>query len=245
MIGKMLARLSGRGNRQGDLDPEMPFVAIGDIHGRLDLLKVFLDRTPTEQIVLVGDYVDRGDDSAGVLRLLSAREDLICLSGNHEELMLNFIKSPERHGARWLRYGGLQTLASYGVSGMTETSANDAMVKARDQLLDAMGPETLAWLKSRPTSWQSGNIAVVHAGADPNVPIYDQSVKTLHWGHGDFLKKRRRDGVWVIHGHTIVDAPQNTKGRIAIDTGAYATGRLSAVHIDQTGARFETVTLNA
>jgi serine/threonine protein phosphatase 1 len=101
----------------------------------------------------------------------------------------------------------------------------------------------LDWLKSRPASWQTGNVAVVHAGADPTVPIYDQSVKTLYWGHSDFTKKRRRDGVWVVHGHTIVDAPEILRERIAIDTGAYATGRLSAVHVDQANARFETVTV--
>uniref|UniRef100_UPI003D6A38AB metallophosphoesterase n=1 Tax=Planktotalea sp. TaxID=2029877 RepID=UPI003D6A38AB len=227
MLKKLLRSLTPQRSVSFDAKPIAPFIAIGDIHGRLDLLSKLLSEAPKVQIVLVGDYVDRGDDSAGVLRLLSTRPDLICLSGNHEELMLKFIDAPQTHGSHWLRYGGLQTLASYGIAGMTETSSPEAMSEARDALLSAMGEDMLNWLRARPTHWQSGNVAVVHAGADPKIPVTEQSYRTLHWGHPDFRKSPRNDGVLVVHGHTIVDAPQNTNGRISIDTGAYATGRLS------------------
>jgi len=243
MLKKLLQNISKSRSHAFDPSPEAPFIAVGDIHGRSDLLRKFLAEAPKVQIVLVGDYIDRGDDSAGVLHLLSGRSDLICLSGNHEELMLNFIDAPQTHGARWLRYGGLQTLASYGIAGMTETSDPDAMSNARDALVNAMGEQTLSWLRARPTHWQSGNVSVIHAGANPKVPVAEQSARTHHWGHPNFKKTPRNDGVMVVHGHTIVDAPQNTHGRIAIDTGAYATGRLTSVYIDQSQVRFETTTL--
>jgi len=223
--------------------PQNPFIALGDIHGRADLLKTFLEAAPTLPIVCVGDYVDRGDNSADVLRQLMDRPDIICLSGNHEEMMLRFVDAPVQHGTRWLRYSGLQTLASFEIAGISETSSGDALTKARDQLVHAMGASMLTWLRQRPTYWQSGNVAVTHAGADPNLPLADQPTQALHWGHRDFETTQRRDGVWVVHGHTIVDAPYEKNGRIAIDTGAYATGRLTAVLVEDAEVHFETITI--
>lgn len=221
--------------------PDSPFIAVGDIHGCVDLLQRFLDRELAYPVVCVGDYVDRGDHSADVLRLLQARSDITCLSGNHEEMMLSFLKDPAHTGARWLRYGGLQTLASFGVAGVTESSGPDALKKARDQLQDAMGPDLITWMKGLPHCWQSGNVAVVHAGADPARSMSDQSPKALHWGHPDFARVPRKDGVWVVHGHTIVEEPTTIRGRIAIDTGAYATGRLTTVLVEPGKTTFETI----
>ena len=222
--------------------PETPFIAVGDIHGRADLLERFLGSAPSCPIIFVGDYVDRGDNSAEVLGLLSSRSDIVCLSGNHEEMMLKFLDDPIQRGARWLRYGGLQTLASFGVAGVTDSSGPDALEQARDRLRQAMGPELISWIRGLPKSWQSGNVAVVHASANPSVGISDQSTKALHWGHPDFTKVMRTDGVWIIHGHTIVDEPTAVRGRIAIDTGAYATGRLTIVHVEPGKTTFETIT---
>jgi len=223
------------------LAPENTFIAVGDIHGRCDLLQRFLELRPLYPVICVGDYVDRGDQSADVLRLLHARPDITCLSGNHEEMMLRFLDNPEETGQRWLRYGGLQTLASFGIAGLTESSGADTLRSARDQLENAMGPKLVAWMRALPSRWQSGNVAVVHAGADPARSIADQNIKTLHWGHPDFPKIERNDGLWVIHGHTIVEAPSATAGRISIDTGAYATGHLTAVLIEPGKATFETI----
>lgn len=223
------------------LAPADTFIAVGDIHGRADLLERFLESGPLYPVICVGDYVDRGDHSADVLRLLHARPDITCLSGNHEEMMLRFLDKPEETGQRWLRYGGLQTLASFGIAGLTESSGADILRSARDQLGNAMGPDLVAWMRALPSRWQSGNVAVVHAGADPARSIADQEIKTLHWGHPDFHGIGRGDGLWVIHGHTIVETPGATAGRIAIDTGAYATGRLTAVLIEPGKATFETI----
>ncbi|WP_223427525.1 metallophosphoesterase [Tateyamaria pelophila] len=241
MFRQWLARL-GKTPYFPPVTPEYPFSAIGDIHGRADLLERALRLSDNYPVVCVGDYVDRGDNSADVLRMLYSRPDIVCISGNHEEMMLDFIEAPDKNGSRWLRFGGLQTLASFGVAGVTEISGDNAMTSARDQLVEAMGQPLIRWMQALPTLWQSGNVAVVHAGADPAIAIDEQTVRSLHWGQSDFAKISRTDGVWVIHGHTIVDTPLAQHGRISIDTGAYATGRLSLAHVELSAVHFEIVT---
>lgn len=223
------------------LAPDERFSAIGDIHGRDDLFCQLLDKMAeteavNERVVTVGDYIDRGEESAQVLRRLrdyhaTAEGQLICLKGNHEDMLLKFLDDPTERGPRWLRYGGLQTFASFQLAPPSETAPAMEWVSARDRLRETMGPELEAWLRSLPSSWQSGNVTVVHAGADPAQPISAQPERTLLWGHPEFEATPRRDGQWVVHGHTIVDQPQVIEGRIAIDTGAYATGRLTAARI--------------
>lgn len=218
--------------------PTEPLCVIGDVHGRADLLEGLSRRIgdeaePGTHIVLVGDYVDRGDASAAVLRMLMAEDTqtetrLTCLAGNHEEMMIAFLDDPQQTGSRWLRYGGLQTLASFGLRGISETMTGDDLERARDALREAMGPDLESWLRNLPVQVQSGNVAVVHAGADPDLPILQQSRKALLWGHSDFSRRVRSDGVWVAHGHTVVPEVCAAGGRIPLDTGAYATGRLSA-----------------
>lgn len=222
--------------------PEQPFCAIGDIHGCVDLLRAALHQAKDLPIVCVGDYVDRGARSHEVLRLLMDRPDITSLSGNHEEMMLRFVDTPEEYGSMWLRYGGVQTLASFSIGGVDASSDADKMRNARDELVAAMGSKLLDWMRALPTIWTSGNVAVVHAGADPSVALDKQAPGHLRWGHPEFYKKVRRDGVWVLHGHTIVDAPQIALGRIAIDTGAYATGRLTMARVEAGSVTFETVT---
>jgi serine/threonine protein phosphatase 1 len=220
------------------LAPDGPLFIIGDLHGckpqLMALLPQMEDRDPDAPRVFVGDYVDRGDDSAGVLRMLFDMKDdprVTCLAGNHEDMMLGFLDKPEAKGQRWLRYGGLQTLASFGIGGVTNGSEGAALVAARDALLDAMGADMVDWLRQLPTTWDSGNLTVVHAGADPATPLALQSDKTFKWGHKDFASVLRTDGKWVAHGHTIVDAANSDAGKIAVDTGAYATGILTAAYV--------------
>lgn len=212
---------------------------IGDIHGCADLLELLLDRAPAgAELICLGDYVDRGDDSAGVLRLLSARPDITCLLGNHEAMMLDFLDQPDPRTARWLRYGGLQTLASFGVKGGVETQDQTLLTRLRDDLASAMGDDLIAWVRALPLHLQRGNVAIVHAAADPAVPLEAQDDKTLIWGHPDFGRIARRDGQWVVHGHTIVNVPEQRGGVISIDTGAYATGRLTAAHLSDGACAF-------
>lgn len=222
--------------------PEAPFVVIGDIHGRSDLLSRLLGRLePGLPVICVGDYVDRGEDSAGVLRMLKDRPDIVCLMGNHERMMLDFLSEPGRKGPLWVLNGGLQTLSSFGVGGaegLHGDAGEAALIRLRDALADAMGAAMVAWVAQRPLIWRSGNVAVVHAAADPEMPIDMQPDKTLIWGHPAFARTLRRDGIWVVHGHTIVDHPKVGAGRISVDTGAFATGRLTAAIVSADGVRF-------
>lgn len=219
------------------LSVDRPFAVIGDIHGCDDLLERLLNKVsveaPEAEIVLVGDYIDRGEQSAQVLRRLMQLEGAHFLLGNHERMCLDFIDYPNEKGPRWLRNGGLQTVASFGVSG----SANDP-VSLRDQVVSAMGNDMLAWMRDLPLSYQNGNVYAVHAAAHPEKPIEEQGEKPLIWGNSKFGKQPRRDGLWVVHGHTIVDMPTVSRGVVSIDTGAYATGRLSAAIFVDNDIRF-------
>ncbi|RFP88225.1 serine/threonine protein phosphatase [Rhodobacteraceae bacterium 63075] len=221
--------------------PETPFLAIGDIHGRADLL-LQLDKLIEKNfsgwpVVFLGDYIDRGEESCEVLKLLMSvspegSPPVTCLMGNHERMLLDFLDRPSQYARRWVHNGGLQTLASFGVSLKLDHLSDDtAMASTRDQLLEAMGNEMVDWLRARPLSWQSGNVWAAHAGADPTEPMETQEARDLLWGHPKFTQDQREDGQWVVHGHTIVDVPFAQDGRIAVDTGAYATGVLTAAVI--------------
>lgn len=220
------------------LAPDERLAVVGDIHGTDGLLAALLERIAAQgpaRLVFVGDYVDRGEDSAGVLARLHALSSsdprAVFLAGNHEAMMLAFLDDPEREARRWLRNGGLQTLASFGIGGVSEVSDAARTVAARDALASALGPERLTWLRGLPTRFTSGNVAVVHAGANPSAPIAGQPDTTLLWGHPEFTTRARGDGVWVVHGHTITAEVAPREGRIGVDTGAYANGRLSAALI--------------
>ncbi len=240
----MLTSLFKRFERRGSFlppNPDRPLCAIGDVHGCIFQLEKLLSDVPQDhRIILVGDYVDRGEHSAEVLRLISARPDLTCLMGNHEEMLLQFLQDPKGQGPRWLRNGGLQTLASFGVRGARSEMSGDELTDCRDRLQQAMGDALCQWVSELKTWDKSGNVLVVHAGADPDTPPEAQSDKTLVWGHPSFHSTVRRDGVWVVHGHTIVGTASARHGRISIDTGAFATGVLSAVCLDGTEPRFLT-----
>jgi len=232
------------------LSPERPLYVIGDIHGQMSLLMEILakidahaqkGRRLNPMLVFIGDMIDRGEESAAVLTRVKLMADnlpgnVACLMGNHERMMLDFLDTPTERGARWLRNGGLQTLASFGVRGMSEGASASDMLDAAYALRSALPEGMEAWLRALPVSYQSGNIACVHAAADPALPIADQADRTLMWGHSGFLQNDRSDDICVIHGHTIVDAPEHHPTRIAVDTGAHYSGRLTAAAIGMDGA---------
>lgn len=226
--------------------PETGLAIVGDIHGHLSCLEAMIkqleDCAPNARWVFVGDLIDRGDHSAQVLARIRAleevRPDTVCILGNHEEMMLSFLKDPEQAGNRWMRHGGLQTMASFGSFQLGVQSPPEALRKARDRLLEVMPDGLQDWLSQRPRWIQSGNVAIVHAGADPAKPMEMQKDQALTWGHMVFGQETRQDGLWVVHGHTIVDLPQEKSGVISIDTGAYATGRLTAALIENGSVEF-------
>ncbi|WP_376870442.1 metallophosphoesterase [Albirhodobacter sp. R86504] len=221
---------------------------IGDIHGMDRAFEAMLDRltalSPAARIICVGDLIDRGEQSAEALRrAFELRDQIEVILGNHEEMLLRFLDDPEAQGPRWLRYGGLQCLASFGVGGVSATSDASVMPVARDALRLAMGPDLESWLRARPRLVQCGNVAVVHAGADPWAPISGQSNQSLTWGHPDFGTRARTDGMWVVHGHTVVEKPLAVRGVVSVDTGAYAGGGLTAALLSASGVEFVTVSL--
>ncbi len=225
--------------------PDQTVAVVGDIHGREDLLIRLMAQLETDaaaqdvhKIIFAGDYVDRGDDSAAVLtRLHHLDQDnpkIVCLLGNHEDMLLSFLDAPDKHGPMWLRNGGLQTLASYGIGGLTETSRALAEVATALRTQMPAGLET--WLRALPRQWASGNLHVVHAGADPDLPMAIQPDDVLTWGHPQFFQRARTDGLWIVHGHTVTETPgANDTGQIAVDTGAYFSNSLTAAIISPQG----------
>lgn len=227
------------------LTPEGSVFIIGDLHGCIhqmrDMQGQMAEENPQAHQVYVGDYVDRGDHAKDVLEALYAERDnpqITCLRGNHEDMMLGFLQDPAEKGPRWLRYGGLNTLGSFGIDGIPTNSEPDVLEATAIRLREAIGPEILRWLDTLPLVWESGNLAVVHAAADPKLPMALQAENTMKWGHRDFMTTPREDGIWVAHGHTIVEEATAEAGRIAVDTGAYATGRLTAAYISYGELRF-------
>ena len=241
MLGFLFGRRQAAGAASFDapLASAEPVYAIGDVHGRADLLARLLERIDEDraargggQVVFLGDYIDRGDHARDVLDLLLERADApappVFLMGNHERMLLDFVEEPES-GRRWLRFGGLQTLMSYGVRVVGQAAD---LAPARDALVEAMGPH-LAFLSDRlALSHRSGNVLFVHAAADPDTAPDDQPEEALLWGAPDFEGRPRSDGLWVVHGHTVVSTPRAQAGRVAVDTGAYFSGRLTAARID-------------
>ncbi|MFA9229795.1 MAG: metallophosphoesterase [Microgenomates group bacterium] len=229
--------------------PALPVCIIGDLHGRADLLDHLLSMitdqpaSATARLIFVGDLIDRGPDSAAVLsRVRQLAEDapdrVICLMGNHERMMLDFLDTPA-NGTRWLRYGAVETLASLGVQGRAVGDTPEDRLQALATRLRQALPEGMeTWLRTRPLWWQEGKLAVVHAGANPNLPIVAQTAQTFLWGHRDFLQIPRQDGLWVAHGHSVVETANAKAGRIAVDTGAWESGRLTAAWLDADGLRF-------
>lgn len=230
------------------LAPEHPFCAIGDVHGRYDLLLPLYVRIREEfgtdiPVIFIGDYVDRGPQSAEVLNGLFEEykqnpANVVCLMGNHEKMMLEFIDDPAGKGARWLINGGLETLQSFNITGITSHSDVDDAMEAADALEAAMPEGMQAWMRALPLSWSSGNMHCAHAAMAPDTPPQDQNPRALLWGHPRFLREPRTDGQTVVHGHTIMQQPVVGDTRISIDTGAYETGRLTGVYVDADTYRF-------
>ncbi|WP_291238295.1 metallophosphoesterase [Gemmobacter sp.] len=209
--------------------PGEPLFLLPDLHGALPLLQAALARKAEafapHRLVVLGDMLDRGADSAGVVRCLMGLPEAICLMGNHEAMLLDVLDDPARHGAAWLRHGGLETLLSFGMQGLPRDAAELADMAA--DLRRRMGAAMIGWLRERPLYWQSGNVVAVHAGLDPRKALARQSRETLLWGHPAFGRGPRRDGLFVVHGHSIVPQARIAEGRLMLDTGAYATGTLS------------------
>lgn len=240
----MLRRLLGRSGDKGPSGPpHSRAYAIGDIHGRLDLLKDLLDQVERDNagrrpaktyLVFLGDLVDRGPDSRGVIDLLvnhsPAFARSVFIKGNHEEFFLRVLDGEEDTVVDWLTYGGYQCCESYGVSqGWT---LNATATEILERLRSSVPSSHRQFLDNMADSFQFGDYVFVHAGIRPGVPLENQSGKDLRWIREGFLEDRTDHGMVVVHGHTIVESPEQHSNRIALDTGAYRTGLLTALGLE-------------
>ena len=221
--------------------------AIGDIHGRLDLLDRVITAIERDVeahgsdalTVTLGDYIDRGPKSRGVLDRLIPNPfptPHIALKGNHEVLLESFLANPAT-AEHWRRLGGLETLHSYGVS-VSGLMVGKNYDEAADRLREAMPAEHLKFLQSLKTSHSHGKYFLCHAGVRPGVPLDRQNDEDLLWIRDEFLSSKMNFGKIVVHGHTPMESPEVLPNRINIDTGAFATGQLTCVVLDESGHRF-------
>ncbi len=223
---------------------DMLVYAVGDIHGQLHLLdallaKIVADAAKADEfvqrvLVFVGDYVDRGPNSAGVIeRLISGLPDGFdthCLMGNHEAILLDFLDDPTLL-PHWLMNGAGTTLASYGVVAPDEDAALPAFIQCRDAFYEALPASHLGFLRGLPLSVTLGDYHFVHAGIRPGVPLNAQERRDALWIRDGFLDSDADFGCVVVHGHTPGPEPVERKNRIGIDTGAWAYGRLTALRL--------------
>jgi serine/threonine protein phosphatase 1 len=240
-----LATVTGRGV-EGQL-----IYAIGDIHGRYDLLAGLLrgvvadaagragGRRPV--LVFCGDYVDRGPASADVMAALAwlrTRRDyeLHLLIGNHEQALLRYLADPE-DGRPWLGFGGAETLRSYGIEPPDLVADPADQYAARDRLLEAMPASHLLLLQSLETLVTIGDYAFCHAGIRPGRKLADQSIDDLLWIREPFLGSSKPFEKIIVHGHSW-DGPDPVvrSNRIGIDTGAYETGVLTCLRLEDGAA---------
>jgi serine/threonine protein phosphatase 1 len=220
--------------------------AIGDVHGRSDLLFTLLRKIAQDaarlpphtrrELIFLGDYVDRGADSKGVIEtiLQVAKETdfwtVTALKGNHEAALLQFLADPP-FWPTWSEFGARETLLSYGVSPPLRTAAPEVLEQARDQLAAAMPDAHHHFLAGLELMAERGDYLCAHAGVRPGLPLDQQTEADLLWIRDDFLKSERRLAKVIVHGHTPEEEAYVGRHRIGVDTGAYATGVLTAIRL--------------
>jgi len=223
--------------------PNQRAYVVGDIHGRLDLLDQLLTRIhaeleqrPAEKTVLafVGDLIDRGPNSAQVVeRLRTYRHSgvrPVFILGNHEEVLLRVHDGDTELITKWRWFGGTQCLESYGVDVQHLASLDSAGALALIQ--DAIPPEHVAFLERFVDSCRFGDYLFVHAGIRPGIELAAQLQSDLRWIREPFLLDDSDHGFVVVHGHTISERVEERSNRIGIDTGAYQSGILTALAIE-------------
>jgi len=221
---------------------------IGDIHGRLDLLDSMIELIARDVAhgeanhlltVTLGDYVDRGPNSKEVLDRLATNPfstPYVALKGNHELMLEQFLEDPST-AEHWRRFGGLETLRSYGIP-VDEVKIGNGFDRACQMLHAAIPKNHLDFLSSLKTSLNLGRFFLCHAGVRPGVPLDSQKVEDLLWVREDFLGSDVDFGKTIVHGHTPCEWPETLPNRINIDTGAYMTGRLTSMVLERQSYRF-------
>ncbi len=217
---------------------------IADIHGRVDLLRALLvaireDATqhPNASCTLItlGDYIDRGSDSRAVVdQLLDPPLPSFArhyLKGNHEDMLLKFLEDPQETGPHWIRNGGDATLMSYGIASETAWDRKNfsGWFELRQAFLHRLPQEHRRFFRSLRLCYQTQDYFFVHAGVRPDITLREQTAEDLLWIRDDFLNDSQDFGKIIVHGHTIVKKPEIKHNRIALDTGAVYTGKLTCL----------------
>ena len=221
---------------------------VGDVHGRLDLLDEMLGRVEADDqsrarartsVIFLGDLIDRGPDSAGVLERLRAYRPAFAIPhfilGNHEEILLRLLDGDAGPFANWLAFGGSECARSYGLDPeeLRRVPADEAV----EHLRRAVPQAHAAFLRSFVDSVTFGSYLMVHAGIRPGIALDEQSQRDLRWIRSPFLEARGDLGFTVVHGHTISEQVEVRPNRIGIDTGAYRSGCLTALVLEGTERR--------
>lgn len=224
--------------------------AIGDIHGRADLLTELHEMIQTDSaryaglrrvLVYIGDYVDRGLQSKEVIDIIIAQPlagfEIVHLKGNHEDLMLDFLEDT-RNADIWLENGGKATLYSYGVQSDGNVASDERLEATRKILLEKIPKRHLEFLNNLSPWHIEGDYLFVHAGIRPRVALDDQDDREMLWIRDEFLSSNADHGKTVVHGHSISWKPEIKKNRIGIDTGAFASGILTCLVLQGAGRTF-------
>jgi serine/threonine protein phosphatase 1 len=241
MFGFLKRRSEAATRSRHAVPDKLRVYAVGDIHGCREELDRLLDAIAAEcektsvrtHLVFLGDLVDRGPDSAGVVKRLSRGPlpgtDQSFLMGNHEEAMLQVWDGHVDVIPGWLRFGGAQTLESYGLDRSETFKLGLDLPKRMREVIPADHMEFIRRMKNHV---RIGDYLFVHAGIRPGVSFDQQTPQDLRWIRGEFLSDERDHGAIIVHGHTITEAPDVRANRIGIDTGCYASGRLTALVLE-------------
>lgn len=227
---------------RASIPADIRIYAIGDIHGRADLLYEItqrieddLRRRPIKYAIEVylGDYIDRGPDSKSVIDQLAVRlveKRALCLRGNHEALLAEFLHDPSviHH---WSQLGAWETFSSYGVT-VSDRDGTITPVDLHQSFLKVFPRAHELFLQCLRDSFCCGDYVFVHAGIRPGIPIELQEPTDLHWIRGEFLESTQSHGKYVVHGHTPVSHADIRSNRINIDTGAWMSGVLTCIAIE-------------
>jgi serine/threonine protein phosphatase 1 len=242
--GGIFRKLFG-GFRSRRLPPCAPkgerLYVVGDIHGRLDLLNALLDKVKNHAhtnegkntIVYVGDYIDRGPNSRGVVdRVLQSIPGFTAryLRGNHDQAVLDFLADPLFYRV-WKNYGAPETLVSYGVRPPLFDDPQ-SIVQTRNLFASSLPPDHRRFFENLELSVEAGDYFIVHAGVRPGIGFESQSAQDMMWIREEFLLSGRDHGKVVVHGHTPTTEVIRRKNRIGIDTGAYMSGYLTALVLE-------------
>lgn len=227
--------------------------AVGDIHGRIDLLQKMqamiladarAEGTDRKLLIFLGDYIDRGPSSLEVLDFLIDNEksnqalgfESIFLKGNHEDYFMRFLANGDL-GKAWLNNGGAALLRNFDLE-ISAKSSDEEFLETAILLRRLLSPRLRQFLTGLRTHYDNGHYFFVHAGIRPGIALDQQSVRDMLWIRREFTKSKADHGKIIVHGHTIVEEPEVHSNRIGIDTGAYLSDHLTCAVIKKEQVRF-------